>query len=141
MKRTRHKMMVGLTLGAAFVLGGATAAYAGGALNLKTSNSNEGSFSGSWTIYPSGTGHGGFYVSGSVCDNSNDGNGVYGQGRVDGYGWSAQRGDGNGSAAGCGTENREFYDPQATQVGRGQYQVCVDDVGADTCGVSQWYYR
>jgi hypothetical protein len=128
-------------LGVAFVLGAASAAYAGGPLNLRTSNANEGSFAGSWTLWPQGTGHGGFYVSGSVCDNKADGNGVYGQGRVEGYGWAARRGDANGSAAGCGSEGREFYDPQATRVCRAQYQVCVDDFGPDTCGVSQWYYR
>jgi hypothetical protein len=135
------KVTVGLTLGAAVIMGGATAAYAAGPLNLRTSNSNEGSFSGSWQFYPRGTGHGGFYVSGSICDNAADGDGVYGQGRAEGYGWSAHRSDGNGSAGGCGSEGREFYDPQATYVSRGQYQVCVDDVGSDTCGTSQWYYR
>lgn len=127
--------------GAVFVFGAATAAFAGGPLNLKTSSSNEGSFSGNWTLYPAGTAHGGFYVSGSICDNKNDGNGVYGQGRVEGYSWAAQRSDGNGSSSGCGSEGREFYDSAATRVSRGQYQVCVDDVGSDTCGVSQWYYR
>jgi hypothetical protein len=139
--RTSQRVVAGLALGAAFLLGGASAAYAGGSLNLKTSNNNEGSFSGSWTFLQPGTGHGGFVATGSVCDNKDDGNGVYGQGRVEGYGWDAPRGDGNGAAAGCGWEDREVYDPQATRVSRGQYQVCVDDLGPDTCGVSQWYYR
>ncbi|GII24097.1 hypothetical protein Pme01_36940 [Planosporangium mesophilum] len=141
MTHTSKKVMAGLALGAAFLLGGASAAYAGGSLNLRTSNANEGSFSGSWTFYPAGTGHGGFVVNGNICDNANDGNGVYGQGRAAGYDWAARRGDSNGSSAGCAYENREFYDPQATQVGSGQYQVCVDDLGPDTCGVSQVYYR
>lgn len=123
----------------AFATGAGTAAFAGGPLNLKTSSANEGSFSGSWAWNSSG--HRGFVVNGSVCDNKGDGNGVYGQGRVDGYGWAAHRGDSNGSAAGCGTENREFYDSDGSAAGKGQYQVCVDDVGSDTCGTSQWYYR
>jgi hypothetical protein len=139
--KIRSKIAVTIALGAVMVVGVASAALAGGPLNLRTSSANEGSFSGNWEFYPAGVGHGGFHVWGSVCDNAADGDGVYSQGRVEGYGWSSTVSDGNGSAAGCGWENREFYDYQATQVSRGQYQVCVDDWGPDTCGVSQWYYR
>jgi hypothetical protein len=112
-----------------------------GSISLRTSNNNEGSFSGNAEFYAQGTSEGGFHVWGNVCDNSAVGNGVYGQGRVEGYGWSSRVSDGNGSQSGCGWDNRYHYDPAATWVNRGQYQVCVDDFGADTCGTTQWYYR
>jgi hypothetical protein len=138
--RTKSIVATGVA-GLAIAAGFGTAAFAGGPLDLKTSNRNEGSFSGSWKLQPQFTLNGGFTVAGSICDNAGDGNGVYGQGRTDGTSWAARRGDGNGSAAGCGTEDRTFSTPGSSRVSRGQYQVCVDDVGSDTCGTSQWYYR
>lgn len=133
MSRTK-KLLATSGLAAAFVLGFASTAQAlGGPLNL---NNGTGHFSGSWEFYPQGTGHGGLHVWGSVCDDSNDGNGVYGEGRVHGYGWSSNVGDGNGSAAGCGSENREFYDSATVYSSYGWYQVCTDDLGSDTCATS-----
>ena len=112
-----------------------------GTLNLRTSPAHEGDFTGFAEFYAQGTGHGGFHVGGSICDRMQDGNGVYGQGRVEGYGWASPLGDSDGAGPNCAQEDREFYDPQALWVNSGQYQVCVDDFGPDTCGVSQWYYR
>lgn len=137
--KVRSKVFAAMALGGAVALGGAATAYAAGSLNLRTSNANEGRFDGSWEFYPQGTGHGGFHVWGWTCDTGNDGNTVYSEGRVEGYGWSSDVTDNYGGS--CAWENREFYDPAANRVGRGQYQVCVDDWGSDTCGTSQWYYR
>jgi hypothetical protein len=134
-------LAVALTLGFASTALAAHYRYYPGSFSLQTSNINEGSFAGQGEFYAQGTSHGGFHVWGNTCDNANDGDTVYSEGRVEGYGWSSDVVDGNGSASGCGWENREFYDYQATWVNRGQYQVCVDDFGSDTCGTTQWYYR
>lgn len=143
--RARSRTLATALLAATTVLGFAGAASAShykylGSLDLRISG-GQGRFTGQHEFYAQGTGHGGYHVWGSVCDTAEDGNGVYSQGRVEGYGWSSKVSDGNGSQSGCGSENREFYDPQATWVNRGQYRVCVDDLGTDTCEVSQWYYR
>ena len=75
-------------------------------------------------------------VSGRVCDTSKDGDGVYGRGRILGYDWSSKRGDSNGSAPGCGIEDRVFYSGDVRYVSYGWYQVCTDDFGRDTCDTS-----
>lgn len=130
-----RKLLVTAGLAGGFLLGFASTAHALGSGPLYLDNGT-GHFSGNWEFYPQGTGHGGLHVWGSVCDDREDGNGVYGQGRVHGYDWSSKRGDGNGAAAGCGSENREFYDPATTYSSYGYYQVCTDDLGPDTCKVS-----
>ena len=135
LSQNKAKLMAAAGLAGALALGATSSAYAlgSGGLNL---NNGTGTFVGSWAFYPRGTGHGGMHVTGSVCDTKADGNGVYSQGRVDGYGWSSKVGDSNGSAAGCGSENREFYDSDGSLASYGYYQVCTDDVGSDTCAGS-----
>jgi hypothetical protein len=67
-----------------------------------------------------------------VCDNEADGNGVYGEfWSGDPIGAMVKVGDGNGSAAGCGTRTwshivHHFY-------------VCEDDLGDDTCNRVNMY--
>ena len=128
----KAKLMAATGLAGALALGVASSAYAlgSGSLNL---NNGTGKFTGNYSFLPAGTQHGGLKVTGSVCDTSNDGNGVYSQGRVHGYDWAARVGDSNGSASGCGSENRVFSDPATTYVSYGYYQVCTDDLGSDTC--------
>ena len=124
-----------VALAAAFIVGFAPAALALGSGSLDLGDDAM-RFQGSWRFYPQGTGHGGLVVSGSVCDTAGDGHGVYGQGKVHGYSWSAKRGDGNGSASGCGSEGREFYDPATVYSSYGWYRICRDDFGPDTCDQS-----
>jgi hypothetical protein len=135
MKTAYRKLLFPVAAAGLLATGFATAAVAvSGSLSLRTSSANEGSFTGTFrlvTLSP-------FRVTGTVCDNRADGNTVYGQARVDGYAWSSKVTDSNGSAAGCGSENRTFKGDDFPV--RGQYQVCVDDIGSDTCGTSQWIY-
>ncbi|MDX3696062.1 hypothetical protein [Streptomyces europaeiscabiei] len=130
-QKQKH-LLAATGLAGALALGVASSAYAlgSGSLNL---NNGTGKFTGSWSFYPQGTAHGGMLVKGSVCDTSGDGDGVYSEGRVHGYSWSGKVGDSNGAAAGCGSVNKEWYDPATTYTSYGYYQVCTDDVGSDTC--------
>lgn len=116
---------------AALAFGASALAYGSGSLDLGDDNMR---FKGSYTF--NNTTRGGLKVNGTVCDTKNDGNGVYGQGKILGYAWAAKVGDGNGSASGCGTENRTFYSNDVTYVSYGWYQICTDDLGSDTCDVS-----
>ena len=93
-----------------------------------------------WRFDNSGN-YGGFVVDGYVCDEDADGDGVYGQGRTDGHGYSSKEGDDNGAASGCDWEGREFYSPAVIYVDSGQYQICVNDWGFDTCNESPREYR
>jgi hypothetical protein len=132
---------VGLAVALTLADGGIAQADEGVWHNFTLEVPGKAKFTGKYKFNPSGTGHGGFVVSGSICDQDADGDGVYGQGKVEGYDWSAKRGDSNGSADGCGSENREIYDPQAIYVDQGRYRICVDDLGTDTCATSSWKYR
>ncbi|GHG92065.1 hypothetical protein [Streptomyces lanatus] len=132
---------VGLATALTLASGGSAQADEGVWHNFTLEVEGRAKFTGKYKFNPSSTGHGGFVVQGSVCDLKADGDGVYGQGQVEGYGWSSKRGDANGSASGCGSENREIYDPQAIYVDRGRYQICVDDLGSDTCATQSWKYR
>ncbi|WP_369169196.1 hypothetical protein AB5J49_15370 [Streptomyces sp. R28] len=131
----------GLAMALTLAGGGSAQADEGQWHNFTLEIPGKAKFNGKYKFNPSGTGNGGYVVSGSVCDLKADGDGVYGQGKTEGYDWSSKRGDANGSKEGCGTEDREFYDYQAIYVDRGKYQLCVDDAGSDTCDTQSWKYR
>jgi hypothetical protein len=73
---------------------------------------------------------------GYLHDIKTDGDGVYVQGKVEGFGWSAAHWNRNGNGSSV-WEDWLNYSSGDTQVNYGWVQACVDDsIFTDTCSVS-----
>jgi hypothetical protein len=81
------------------------------------------------------TGHGAMVVSGYLTDTNCNGDSVYVQAQVAGYGYLGLKENHNG----CGSAHRvwdpatEVYDPAATRVVEGTVRACQDNAFWDTC--------
>jgi hypothetical protein len=132
------KRSIGVAVAAgALIIGGATAALAvgyGQSYSYTLSTSGAQFVNGYTVFYPDTINHGGMEYRGGVKDTSSDGNSVYVQAKVMGYGWGGrvENFGGNGTTLNM---DRYAYDPSATYVTCGDVEVCTNvSFGSDPCG-------
>lgn len=129
------------------VVGGATGALASHLADKALSASTTGaSFSGNWQWYANGEScgagcMGGWQRWGTLRDtNCADGNGVFDEARVEGYGFSSRY-----YAPQCQSVslNNVFYDPQATVVTHAEWHICRDRgiLYPDNCSTLKHFTR
>ncbi|WP_377325984.1 hypothetical protein ACFJIY_12525 [Pimelobacter simplex] len=87
------------------------------------------------------SGHSGWNYSGYLRDTAAEGDWVYTQGRIDGYGWASKFEYHGGVAGGGTTAAQKIYSADPAQEGR--MQVCRnrDGVLPNDCKQSGWKYR
>jgi hypothetical protein len=133
----RKRIIGAVALGGLFAIGIAGSAMArSGPGPVVVSNAYV-KFDGSIGWYPNGVNHGGMRVHGLLYDTSCDGNTVYLNGKVSGYGYTRlwDKRDGCGSAPGGTPSNygdKVVFDGAATKVNYGWIKVCRDDL-VDDC--------
>ncbi|MCZ4499417.1 MAG: hypothetical protein JWQ74_1970 [Marmoricola sp.] len=83
----------------------------------------------------------GWNYSGYLRDTAKDGDWVYTQGRIDGYGWAPKYEYHGGVAGGGTTAGQKVYASDPAQ--EGQLQVCRnrDGILPNSCSRSAWKYR
>ncbi len=104
------------------------------------------SFSGNWRWYANGEScgsgcYGGWERAGTLKDtNCGDGNNIFDEARVEGYGWSQRF---YGTECGSKYVDNVFYDPQATMVHDAYWHLCRDRgiLYPDNCTAVHHYSR
>jgi hypothetical protein len=93
-------------------------------------------------FYASSVNHGGMEYRGSLYDTNKEGNNVYVEARVEGYGWGG-RVYGNKDSTTPRSYDYYAYDYQALYVTRGKVHACRDrgTFYADNCQETVWMYR
>lgn len=124
---------VSTALLAAVVVGGtAVSAMARNGNGPITVQNSDVEYSGSVYWYPRGSNNGGMGLSGRLYDRNANGDSVYLNAQVSGYGFArvATNTSGKGTSVAV---NKVIYDPQAVLVDNGKVRACNSDFLGDTC--------
>lgn len=135
-----RKLTTGAIATALFV-GGMGAAFAGTWHSIPELNTNGAAFvKGTYMWEPRGQNHGGFHLKGSLSDTTkSDGNNVYAQAKVEGYGWNRFAGK-QGKALPL---DKVVYDGAAQLTKHALLRMCRDrgSIHPDNCSVTKRYQR
>lgn len=126
---------------AALFVGGMGAAVAGAWHPIEELRTTGAAFvNGSYKWEPRGLNHGGFHLRGDASDTTrSDGNNVYVQTKVEGYGWNRF----NGEQGKVVSLNKIVYDGAAQLTKEAWVRMCRDrgSIHPDNCSVTKHYKR
>lgn len=131
--RTKLQAALAVSVMTTVVVGGtALSAYARTGNGPITVQNSDVEYSGQVYWYPNGDNHGGMGLTGRLYDRNANGDPVYLNAQVSGYGFTRIATNSNGKGTYV-TVNKVVYDPQATRVDNGKVRACNSDAFGDTC--------